>query len=130
MTGVQTCALQIFLENRIQSLQNCVENLKNSENQNISIEGSSYTKVKKSKGAYIPTEDEALHKDIVVPNYELPIMKKSSLREYPDYIAKDQVINVSNFSSSNLGSSHILMLSLLSFIFETLFLLLAFLLYK
>lgn len=118
-----------FLKEKILNLKRCMEE-KSTQNQPIvENEGNSvhYTKVKKANGAYIPTEDI---NDIEVPNYNPIWVPKTSLREFPDYVQKDQLINVANVSPSNMGGSHIFMLALLSFIFETLFLILAFFLYR
>ena len=113
------------LEASIQKLRKVIEEQK----QEMEQEGvsSNYTKVKKSGNAYIPVEDP---KDIEVPIYQPLESKRNSLRQVPDYIYGDKVIPVYNVTPANRGSSHVLMLAFLSFFFESLFLVLSFLLYK
>lgn len=116
-----------FLARTISHLQQYIDKDKNIDENEGSQVG--YTKVKKSGYAFIPVEENS--KDIEVPNYNVPIPnKRSSLRQEPDYIFHDQPVRVSPILNDyNRGSSHVLMLALLTFIFETIFLVLAFFLY-
>lgn len=116
----------MILEHSIQKLRQIIERQK----QEMEREGvsSNYTKVKKSGNAYIPVEEE--HKNIEVPIYQPMEQRRDSLRQVPDYIYGDKVIPVYNITPANRGSSHVLMLAFLSFFFESLFLVLSFLLYK
>lgn len=115
----------LLLSNHIKRLQEWVQKEQQVENE---IEGrtSSYVKVKKSGNAYYPEEKV---QDIEVPEFTPIPIHRNSLRRDPDYIFKDQAIRVP-VSSSNRGSSHILMFAFLTFFFETLFLLLSFVLYQ
>lgn len=86
-----------------------------------------YVMVKKSGRAYIPVEEEAIE----VPNYDVPVRKTNGpLKEMPDFIFKDKTIPVVPVTSANRGSSHVWMLAFLTFLFESLFLLGSFFLYK
>ena len=114
-----------LLSNHIVKLQEWIPKNQQAENE---VEGrtSSYVKVKKSGNAYYPEEQA---QDIEVPEFTPIPIHRNSLRHDPDYIFKDQAIRVP-VSSSNRGSSHILMFAFLTFFFETLFLLLSFVLYQ
>ncbi len=123
-----------FFEKRITSLKQYIDTMK-LEEIHIEEEGrqTGYTKVKKSGNVFIPVEEDSEKKDIEVPNYDNPILethKRSSLRDYPNYLHGDRSIPVFPATNSNRGSSHILMLAFLTFLFESIFLVLAFFLYR
>lgn len=126
---ITECSVQFF-EKRIARLRQSLDIIQ-TENQNISeMKETHYTKVKKNGMAYIPVDDTTT-KDINIPVYNVIPVDKPSLvhkgQEFPSYILKDKSIPVA--SSSNHGSSHILMLALISFLLETFFLVLAFFIY-
>lgn len=123
-----------FLKRKIDNLEKYINTLKPVENHTAEEEGrqSGYTKVKKSGNVFIPVEEDSEKKDIEVPNYDVPIQlpKRSSLRETPDYIFHDKPVRISPITNYNRGSSHVFMLAFLTFLFESIFLVLAFLLYQ
>lgn len=123
-----------FFERRITNLKQSIDTMK-LEEIHIEEEGrqTGYTKVKKSGNAFIPVEEASEKKDIEVPNYDNPILiphKRSSLRQEPDYIFHDKPVRISPITNYNRGSSHVLMLAFLTFLFESIFLVLAFFLYR
>ncbi len=123
-----------FFERRIKSLKQSIDTIKPVED-NLIEEGrqTGYTKVKKSGNAFIPVEGDSEKKDIEVPNYSVPVPsthKRSSLRQEPDYIFHDKPVRISQITNYNRGSSHVFMLAFLTFLFESLFLVLAFFLYQ
>lgn len=116
----------VALEQVIQNLKQAIE----TKPHEIESDGESmgYTKVKKSGNGYVPIEENSTN--IEVPNYHPIAIERASLRQDPDYIFHDKVIRVSSVIPANRGSSNVLMLAFLSFFFESLFLILSFLLYK
>ena len=130
---IQKESIWFFIE-IIKSLKQYIDTIKPVED-NLIEEGrqTGYTKVKKSGNAFIPVEEDSEKKDIEVPNYDNPILethKRSSLRDYPNYVYRDGSIPVFPATNFNRGSSHILMLAFLTFLFESIFLVLAFFLYR
>ncbi len=120
-----------FLAHTISNLKQCME--KESNENKIEVDEwkeSGYTKVKKSGNAFIPVEEKS--KEIEVPNYSIPIVNtRKSLRQEPDYIFHDKPVRLSPLSNYyNRGSSHVFMLAFLTFLFESIFLVLAFFLYQ
>lgn len=89
--------------------------------------GSGYTKVKKAGIAYLPVED------IEVPQFDMVPIDNPSIKgkEFPNYIFSNKKnMPIGTTSASNRGSSHVWMLALLTFLFETLFLVVSFFLYR
>ncbi len=115
----------LTLEQVIQTLKQAVESFHKTQSDGEAV---GYMKVKKSGNGFVSVDEEP--KDIEVPNYHPFDVQKSSLRQTPDYIFHDKVIRVSGVTPANRGSSHVLMLAFLSFFFESIFLVLSFLLYK
>lgn len=124
-----------FFERRITSLKQYIAAIKSvEENHIVEEEGrqSGYTKVRKSGNAFIPVEEDSEKKDIEVPNYVVPVPStyNSSLRDYPDYVLNNKNVTFFPVTNSNRGSSHVFMLAFLTFLFESIFLVLAFFLYQ
>lgn len=114
---------------KLNSYKKIQSGLLNGEESASEKKESGYVMVKKSGQAFIPVKDEP--QEIEKPNYDVPIRpSRESLREIPDFMFKDKPIRITPVTNYNRGSSHVWMLAFLTFLFETLFLLLSFSLYN